>query len=52
LLKISAEIDDLETPLETIYPVPWSAGNYRLSGPTIISYNSQGILMNYDKTPY
>ena len=52
LLKVSATIDSLPINLDTTYPIAWSSDRYRLSGPTIIPYNSQGVLMNYDKTPY
>ena len=54
ILKVSATASDLNgITLDTLYPIPWSAeSNYWLSGPTRITYNSQGTLMNYDKTVY
>ena len=58
ILKIEAEISDngKKIVLDTLYAIPWSYGEkkdfYQLSGPIGIVYNSQGILMNYDKTPY
>lgn len=54
ILKVFVKVPDLnDIILDTLYPVPWSAkSDYWLSGPTRITYNSQGTLMNYDKTAY
>lgn len=47
IIKVSLkdyEIDNKKVSLSTIHPVPWSLGQYYLSGTTRIVYNSLGVL--------
>ena len=62
VLKASVKIDELNAKegeaapdvwLDALYPISWSDKEYIcLSGPKQIVYNSNGVLMNYDKTEY
>lgn len=53
ILKIFVSIGGLNHKLTASYPIAWVAeGGYKLSGPTIITYDSKGSLLKYDKSPY
>ena len=53
ILKIFVSIGGLNHKLTASYPIAWTAEEkYKLSGPTIITYDSKGSLLKYDVSPY
>lgn len=53
ILKIFVSIEGLNHKLTASYPIAWAAEEkYKLSGPTIVTYDSKGSLLKYDVSPY